>query len=81
MEQKSPDIIYAQIVAGTLYASRKPNEVFGEQFSQYIRKDTLLSKLTKLMDQAKVDAGGCSNMHASGKYIAYQEMVDLVKEL
>lgn len=81
MEQKSPDIIYAQIVAGTLCASREPNEVFGEQFPQYIRKDYLLSKLTERTEQAKIEARGCSNMHASGKYIAYQEMVNLIESL
>lgn len=47
----------------------------------YISKDSILSKLTERMEQAKVDAGGCSNMHASGKYIAYQEVIDLINEL
>ena len=51
------------------------------QYEKYISQGSLLSKLTERMEQAKVDAGGCSNMHASGKYIAYQEVIDLINEL
>lgn len=38
----APDKIYATNIAGTLYASNKPQEIFGEQYSEYIRKDALI---------------------------------------
>lgn len=40
-----PDKIYAKIIAGTLYASREPNDVFGEDYPEYLRKDALLEWL------------------------------------
>lgn len=42
---KSPDKIYAMRIAGTLYASEKPQEVFGEPYDEYIRKDKVLEIL------------------------------------
>lgn len=75
---KAPDKIYID--------PNYPYEPYGETQEDlddivYICKDSLLSKLTERMEQAKVEAGGCSNMHAAGKYISYQEMIDLIKEL
>lgn len=76
----TPDKVYCwRNVLGSFYASpSKPEIIISEE---YIRKDSILSKLTERMEQAKVEAGGCSNMHASGKYLAYQEMVDLIESL
>lgn len=42
-----PDKIYAKIIAGSLCVSRTPNEIFGEQYPEYIRKDALLDKLSR----------------------------------
>ena len=39
---ETPNKIYAKIIAGSLHVSRKPNEIFGEPYPEYIRKDALL---------------------------------------
>ena len=39
---KAPNKIYAINIAETIYASNKPQEIFGEPYSEYIRKDALL---------------------------------------
>ena len=77
---KAPGKVYCwRGVLGSFYCS--PQKQKDVVCAEYINKDSLLSKLTERMEQAKVEAGGCSNMHASGKYIAYQEMVNLINEL
>lgn len=54
---KAPDKIYAKIVDGRLVASRTPNEIFGEYFPEYIRKDALLGKIDEII-ATKPDNGG-----------------------
>lgn len=76
----TPDKVYCwRGVLGSFYCS--PQKQKDVACAEYINKNLLIVGLTKLMEQAKVDAGGCSNMHTSGKYIAYQEMVDLIESL
>ena len=48
---------------------------------EYIRKDALLEWLTLRVNEAKLEVLGCSNMNASGKYLAFQEVIDKIKEL
>lgn len=42
---KTPDKIYAMIVAGTLYADTKQHEEFNKPYAEYIRKDALVEML------------------------------------
>ena len=77
---KAPGKVYCwRGVLGSFYCS--PQKQKDVVCAEYINKDFLLSKLTERTEQAKFEARGCANMHALGKYIAYQEMVDLIKEL
>lgn len=77
---KAPGKVYCwRGVLGSFFCS--PQKQKDIACAEYINKNLLIARLTELMDQAKVEAGGCSNMFATGKYIAFQEMVNLIKSL
>jgi hypothetical protein len=51
------------------------------QNEKYIRKDALLEWAKEKREQMKNEAGGCSNMMASGKYLAYSELIEKIESL
>lgn len=73
-----PDKLYGWTgVLGSYYASpRKPEEVNSEE---YIRKDSLMKWAKEKQEQMKIEAGGCSNMLAAGKLLAYGEIIEKIK--
>jgi hypothetical protein len=48
---------------------------------EYIRKDALLEWAKEKQEQMKIEAGGCSNMLAAGKYLAYSELIEKIESL
>ena len=48
---------------------------------EYIRKDALMEWAKEKREQMKNEAGGCSNMMASGKYLAYSELIEKIESL
>lgn len=48
---------------------------------EYIRKDALLEWAEEKREQMKIEAGGCSNMAAAGKYLAYSELIDKLNSM
>lgn len=75
---KAPDVIYVEF-------SEDVNLAFEEQpFEEtpaYIRKDALLAWAKEKQEQMKIEAGGCSNMLAAGKYLAYSELIEKIESL
>ena len=69
---KAPDKIYAVNIAGTLYASNKPQEVFREPYSEYIRKETLMEWLKEKKEWYE----GCEDYEK-----AFRMMIDKLKSL
>ena len=48
---------------------------------EYVRKDALLDWAKSQQAQMKIEAGGCSNMHATGKWIMLQELIEKLNSL
>lgn len=48
---------------------------------EYIRKDALLEWAKEKQEQMKIEAGGCSNMLAAGKLLAYEEIIKKIELL
>ncbi len=48
---------------------------------EYLRKDALLEWAKEKQEQMKIEAGGCSNMLAAGKYLAYSELIEKIESL
>ena len=47
----------------------------------YIRKDALLEWAKEKQRRMKIEAGGCYNTLAAGKFIAYKEIFDKIESL
>lgn len=80
----APDKIYVPITEGQEVAV---NDWSGLPMAQYdykkvvdnicyIRKDALVEWAKGQREKAKIAAGGCLNMQASGKFLAYDELIE-----
>ena len=47
----------------------------------YLHKNALLEWAKEKQEQMKIEAGGCSNMLAAGKYLAYSELIEKIESL
>lgn len=76
---KAPDKIYIEQKA-VMY-----NRVFTEPCKhddyEYIYKDTLMEWMKEKKEQMKIEAGGCSNMLAAGKLLAFEEVIKKLESL
>ena len=68
---KVPDKIFIHEVS-----AKKLSEPHADYHLEYIRKDALLEWLLEQKNKAKIAAGGCFNMQASGKFLAYDELIE-----
>lgn len=81
---KAPDKIYSVV---TIYDYDNTRgawscvKVDGLSNTEYIRKDALLEWVKEKQEQMKIEAGGCSNMLAAGKLLAYGEIIEKIKSL
>lgn len=51
-------------------------EAHGDEYKVYIRKDALLRWAKEKQEQMKIEAGGCYNMLAAGKFLAFEEIIE-----
>lgn len=77
---KTPDKIFVStdpfgFMSGHYMENHPPH---GEE---YIRKDALMEWAEEKRDQMKNEAGGCSNMAAAGKYLAYSDLIEKIESL
>ena len=45
---------------------------------EYTRKDALLEWAKEKQEQMKIEAGGCYNMLAAGKFLAFEEIIEKI---
>lgn len=72
---KAPDKIYLHEISAEELTENFPYHIC------YIRKDALMEWAKENQEQMKIEAGGCTNMLAAGKYLAYKEIIDKIESL
>lgn len=79
-----PDKIYVREYPDGLnqfWDRKKRDDVVATIYHEFIRKDALLEWAKEKREQMKIEAGGCSNMAAAGKYLAYSELIDKLNSM
>lgn len=75
---KAPDKIYVNI-PGDYWHPGTDDKVNTD--TEYARKDALLDWAKEKQEQMKIEAGGCSNMLAAGKFLAFKELIEKIESL
>lgn len=75
---KAPDKIYVNI-PGDYWHPGTDEKVNTD--TEYIRKDALLEWAKEKQWQMKIETGGCSNMLAAGKLLAYEAIIKKIELL
>lgn len=81
---KAPDKIYVREYPDGLnqfWERKKRDDVIATIPHEYIRKDALLEWAKEKQWQMKIEAGGCSNMLAAGKLLAYEAIIKKIESL
>ena len=79
----APDKFYIQ--PRTIDELPRQNIIYTKRLSdtsiEYLRKDALLAWAKERAESERISAGGCANMHAAGKFLAYKELFDKINSL
>jgi len=79
---KAPDKIYLHPdIGGREFIRPWLHRAANSESVVYIHKDALLEWAKEKQEQMKIEAGGCSNMLAAGKYLAYSELIEKIESL